>query len=461
MLDPNNADTAQRGSNRPRSITTILANLRQRFAADTFLRGAGWLGLAQVVGRMCRLLTTLIVARVLAPEHFGLAAIALASNEIAHIVARFGTSACIVQCKEELLERYCHKAYYLNWAIGIGLFVIQAALAYPIAMWYDRPELILPICVLGLTYLLMPLGELHCALNQRNGDMDALAVGDVCQAAGDTVLTIILALTGFGVWALILPKVVVVPLWIIPQRRKVTFKAVWPKDWSGTRTIVSFGRRVLGVELLTVFRLNIDVILVGSFLGIQALGIYFFALNAGLGITRSLLGALNGALFPNLCQNSGNTKELNRRFIRGLKIILAIIVPWVIFQASLANWYVPIVFGQKWVDFGALPILIAFCAVGIPMAFNDAGSQYLRARGLPEVDLKWYLPFTLMYVSAIAVGINWGALGVALSVFAVYAINVPLYYFANIRPLLNEDTSDNGNDNYPISETQITGTGHA
>lgn len=424
------------------TATRVFQPLRARIGNDMFLRGAGWLSLAQVAGRICRLMTTLVVARVLAPEHFGLAAIALASNEIAHVVARFGTSACIVQCREDELERHANTAYYLNWGIGIALFLIQCAAAWPIALWYDRPELILPICVLGITYLLLPLGEMHAALNQRNGDLDALARGDVYQAAGDTVLTILMAATGFGVWALILPKVLVVPLWILPQRRKVHFKPRWPSDRSNIGTIVRFGYRVLGVELLTVFRTNIDVLIVGSVLGVQALGVYFFALNAGLGITRSLLSALSNALFPSLCDSRDNIPELNRRFARGLALICAIIVPWVVFQSVAASWYVPIIFGEKWVDFGALPVLMIFCAVGIPLAFNQAGAQYLRARGLPQLDLRWYTPFTLMYVAAIAIGVQWGIVGAALSVLIVYAINVPCYYLVNIHPLMRKRVDD-------------------
>jgi len=459
MLDDTNSS-----EKRPGFPGSFIAKIQRKLSGDSFLRGAGWLGLSQVASRALRLLTTLIVARVLAPEHFGLAAIALASNEIAHIIARFGTSACIVQCSKDVLERYCHKAYYINWAIGIGLFLIQCAAAFPIAMWYGRPDLIFPICVLGLTYVLMPLGELHCALNQRNGDMDALAHADVLQAFGDTILTIILAVSGFGFWALILPKVLVVPLWIIPQRRKVSFKAKWPSDWSNVGHIISYGKRVLGVELLTVFRLNIDVLIVGSVLGVQALGIYFFALNAGLGITRSLLGALTSALFPNLCQgldDQNGYKELNRRFARGLKIILAIIIPWVFIQSFSASWYVPIIFGEKWVGFGALPILITFCAVGIPLAFNEAGSQYLRARGLPELDLRWYFPFTLLYVAAISIGVNWGAIGVATAVFVAYAVNVPLYYFFNIRPLMIKDRIQPDAEDLDLNDPQLTGSGHA
>jgi len=275
------------------SVASWPQKVLNRITSDALLSGAGWLGLAQVVGRIFRLLTTLVVARLMTPEYFGLAAIALASNEIAHVIARFGTSAYIVQCSDEQLAKHKHIANALNWVIGISLFTLQCAAAYPIALWYDSPELVWPICVLALSYLMLPFGELHGALNQRNNHLDALAKGDIFQAIGDTILTITLAITGFGVWALILPKVLVVPLWVIPQRRRAEYTPQWPQSWKSTRAITRFGQQVLGVELLTIFRTNIDVLIVGSLLGVNALGVYFFAMNAGLGITRSVLSALS------------------------------------------------------------------------------------------------------------------------------------------------------------------------
>jgi len=420
-----NENTTNRVSSWPRRVL-------DRIASDAFLSGAGWLGMAQVIGRIFRLLTTLIVARLMTPEYFGLAAIALASNELAHVVARFGTSAFIVQARDEQLHNSKHIANALNWVIGIFLFTLQCAAAYPIALWYGAPEVFWPICVLALSYLIMPLGEMHAALNQRNNHLDALAKGDIFQAIGDSILTIILAVAGFGVWALILPKVLVVPLWIIPQRRRVKYVAKWPKDWALTRTIVRFGRQVLGVELLTIFRTNIDVFIVGSTLGVNALGIYFFAMNAGLGITRSLLSALSRALYSYLC-GSTDERPIRERFKRGLLLVLLVVVPWVALQASAAQWYVPVIFGTQWVEHGAVPILIIFCLAGIPLALNESASQYLRATGRTKQDLNWYLPFTVLYTTALLIGVQWGIVGAALSVLIIYIINTPVYYWFNVK----------------------------
>ncbi len=430
MLD--SPKTSGAHENAKHRVTSWPPKVLDRIASDAFLSGAGWLGMAQVIGRVFRLLTTLIVARLMTPEYFGLAAIALASNEIAHVIARFGTSAYIVQASDEQLEKHKHIANALNWAIGIFLFTLQCAVAYPIAIWYDAPNLVWPICVLALSYLMMPFGELHGALNQRNNHLDALAKGDIFQAIGDCILTITLAVTGFGVWALILPKVLVVPLWVIPQRRRVKYVAKWPQSWESTRKIIRFGRQVLGVELLTIFRTNIDVLIVGSLLGVNALGVYFFAMNAGLGITRSLLSALSRALYSYLCGKSDH-QSIQERFKRGLLLTFIVVVPWVALQASTAPWYVPIIFGNQWVEHGAVPILIIFCLAGIPLAFNESASQYLRATGRTKADLRWYLPFTILYTIALLIGVQWGIVGAALSVVSIYMINAPLYYWVNVR----------------------------
>ncbi len=429
LNDPN---TSGAGNSLIDRLVSWPRNIINKIASDAFLSGAGWLGMAQIIGRIFRLLTTLIVARLMTPEYFGLAAIALASNEIAHVIARFGTTAYLVQCTDEQLARHKHIANVLNWVIGITLCLLQCAAAFPIAAWYDAPELVWPICVLALSYVMMPLGELHAALNHRNNHLDALAKGDIYQAIGDSALTITLALCGFGVWALILPKVLVVPLWIIPQRRRVKYVPKWPTSWKPTAKIVRFGRQVLGVELLTIFRTNIDVLIVGSLLGVNALGVYFFAMNAGLGITRSLLSALSRALYTYLCSSTPEN-PIQKRFKRGLGLTFLVVIPWVALQSSTAQWYVPVVFGEQWVEHGAVPILMLFCLAGIPLAFNESASQYLRATDRTKADLRWYVPFTILYTIALLIGVQWGIMGAALSVLVIYWLNAPLYYWINVR----------------------------
>ncbi len=416
----------------------MASRLMQRLLGNQLLTNMSWLGMAQFLTRISRLLSTIVVARILTPEHYGLAAIVLVVNEFAHVFARAGTASRIVQATEKELSTIANTAYYLNWGIGGTLFVVQCLIAFPMALWYDNDALILPVCVLALSYLMLPTAMVHAALNIRANRLNVVARSEVRQAIGDGVLTVLFALAGFGMWALVLPKVLVIPLWIMTHRKAVTWKAPSRPTFSAAGDILTYTKRVLGVDLLGAFRANIDYILVGYFLGVTSLGIYYFAYNAGLGITRGLINGMNNALFPYLCATD-DKEQLKKRFRFGLKALALSMCPLILAQAALAPIYVPWVFGARWVEDGAVPILMLVCLSGIPIAFSEAGSQFLRAIGRPQDDLQWHCLFTLVFVSAIGLGLSFGIVGVAAAVLLVQVFMVPVYYFIQIKPKIDAE----------------------
>lgn len=400
-----------------------------------FLVGASWLFSAQIVGRVARLATTLVVARILSPEHFGIVAIALTVNELAMVVSRFGTSTALIRSSSDDLALNCRYAWSLNWTIGIALFAVQCALAYPISVLYSEPGIAAPIMVLSIAYILLPLAAVNQALTARRSDMKTIAKAEVWQAIVDALMTVVLAFSGFGIWSLILPKILVVPIWIYVHKRA--------SPWSGktfqlrgSSALLKFGVGVAGTEVLTVLRHGIDYILIGFFLGIEALGIYFFAFNAGLGITRSVLTAMNGALLPVLCRTSDDKAVLLRDFMRAVTLIMVLISCWVALQVTYSSWYVPLIFGDKWSENGAIPILVIISLCGIPLALTETCAQYMRARGVPGRDLNWNLAYTSIFAVGVCIGMNWGITGVAYAVLTVSMVNMPVYYFLNVKPVM-------------------------
>ncbi|NEQ25695.1 MAG: oligosaccharide flippase family protein, partial [Microcoleus sp. SIO2G3] len=197
--------------------------------------------------------------------------------------------------------------------------------------------------------------------------------------------------------------------------------------WS---VILNFGKNILGVSLLRTLRNNLDYLIVGRFISIKELGIYFFGFNAGLGISLSFINAINSAILPHLCASRSQWSEFKRAYSSSLKTISLTIVPFVLFQSSLAHFYVPVVFGQKWEP--AIPIVILICLSAIPRPFADAASQLLVAIGKPHLDLRWNVIFTFVFTMAILIGVHWKVYGmevygVAASVLIVHLIFLPLF----------------------------------
>ncbi|MBC8123121.1 MAG: lipopolysaccharide biosynthesis protein [Gemmatimonadaceae bacterium] len=407
----------------------------QKKLSDRFIRNVGWLGAAQLSNRVFRLAATVVLARWLSPSDYGLAAVVLTTNEFLTVFTRSGIGSKIIQASAEDLDELCDTAYWLNWILCGSLFVLQCLLAVPIGWFYGKSEIALPIGVMAVVYLLVPLGYIQAMLLMRENRLKITAITNAAQLSCDCVLTIVFALLGMGLWALILPKVLVAPIWVIinyanhPWRapRRFTLKR-WPE-------IVAFARNILGVELLTTLRGNIDYLIVGRVLGVEALGVYYFAFNAGLGISLGVISAFSSALYPHLCAVNTDPEQLKVRFFSGLKTIALVAVPLVLLQSSLAPIYVPIIFGEKWVAAGAVPVLILVCLSALPRPFADAASQLLHAVNRTHLDLQWNLFFTLVLVAAIAVSTPWGIGGVALAVLVCHVLALPPFAVWTTRML--------------------------
>jgi PST family polysaccharide transporter len=403
----------------------IIEKIRQQLS-NQFIRNIGWLGGAELINRVFRLGATVVLARALSPQDYGLAAVVLTINEFTTVFTlRAGIGGKIVQADEEDVEVFCNTAYWLNWILCISLFLIQCIVAFPVAWFYNEEKLILPLCVYSLVYLMLPFFAVHNALIDRANRLKITAISTAIQSMLNNILIPVFALSGMGMWALVLPGIFTTPVWIVvthlnePWRPKKSFTL---KRW---KEIVDFGKDVLGYELLEKLRSNIDYLLVGRLLGVEALGIYFFAFNAGLGISLNVINIMVWPLYPHLCSARSNFGEFKQKYFHSLKTISLVIIPLVILQSSLAPFYVPIVFGEKWTM--AVPILVLICLSAIPRPFGTAAALLLQSLDKAWINLRWSVLFTGIFVTALLIGMNWGIYGVAVSVLISHAIAMPIF----------------------------------
>ncbi len=395
-------------------------------AENLFLRNLSWLGASEIFVRLTRLLTAVVLARMLDPIAFGVAALVLTINELIMVFSRNGIGAKIVQSDDASLEQICNTAYRLNMVFCSLMFIVQVLIAYPLAAWYETPELVSMLQVLALTYLLMPFGMVQAAMVQREQRLKSAAMINGGQVAVDNVLTALLALLGLGAWAIVLPKFLTAPLWVFGYRKAYLWQPSGDvKNIALWRDVLKFGRNYLSIEVLKSARLNLDNLIIGRLLGMEALGIYYFARNAGLGFSLTLINAVNSALYPNLCQVSSDLTLLKKRFYKNLKQVSFVVVPLLLAQAGLAFFYVPIVFGEQWTH--AIPLLAVLCLSAIPRAFAESASALMLATERLRADLIWQMVFTVFLISSIAVAATTSLMFVATTMLVVFAVTNPLY----------------------------------
>jgi len=371
------------------------------------------------------------------PLLFGLAALVLTINELVRVFNRNGIGAKIVQCSDDELTTICNTAYRLNFIFCGGLFIFQCAAAYPLAEFYETPQLIPMLQVLSITYLLMPFGMIQASLIQREQRLKTAAIIDGGQVGIDNVITSTLAILGFGAWAIVLPKFLTSPIWVLGYRNAIYWRPEGPfwtfRMW---QNVLEFGRYYLSIEILKTARLNLDNMIIGRLLGMEALGLYYFARNAGLGFSLTLINAINSALYPNLCEVRNNKSELKQRFTKNLKHIALIATPLITLQASLAFLYVPIIFGEQWAE--AVPILTLLCLSALPRPLAESASALVLATGKISIDFNWNTMMTALFVASVYIASQISLFAVAGTILFIYTITHPLYLAYAWKRIFND-----------------------
>lgn len=398
--------------------------LARRFESAALLRGMMWLGSAQVLGRMVRLGASVALARLLTPEVFGQAAIILTTFELLATLIRRITSASLIPMDDDTLRAHLGRAGRINMRACVLAFGVMSLLSVPLAFYYQDDGLIGPMVLMASAYLLHPLGMVHAALNQRGNKMRILGRAVLWQTIADGVLTMVLALLGLGIWAIILPKVLSTLVWVAVHRAAI--RPPCPAARAGTVPLVRRGIETGLADSAVALRFSIDTLLIGYFLGIQAVGIYFFAYNTALGISLGLIQSFGVAFYARLSAAGRAPGQGRQDFLGGLFTMAMVSWPLIILQCALAPFYLPVVYGQQWVEAGALPIFLCLCLSALVRPMGEAAGQLLLARGLSTANLTMNLIFTLFLTAAIAVAGRWGLVEVAAAVLACHLVGMPV-----------------------------------
>ncbi|KZK70140.1 oligosaccharide flippase family protein [Shewanella sp. SP2S2-4] len=404
-----------------------------------------WLGSAQVLGRVVRLGSSIILARLLTPDIFGQVAIILTSFEIISIFIRRITSAPLIKMQDSDFISHLASANGLNWFVCLSSFVALSLLSGPIAIYYQDMSIVKPMILMATSFLLLPFGMIYATANLRNNRMRVVGRASLWQTIADSVLTAILVLCGFGIWGIVIPKVLVVLIWIGIHRyhNHLTISSTSIFDRQGKyfikhscaqkcRNLLHFGLMVGIGDFSLALRQNIDYLLVGYFLGVEALGVYFFAVNASLGVSLGLVQSFGTAFYSHLCHP--DSENALQKYRHALLSIMLVTLPIISLQSILAPWYLPIVYGEHWLDAGALPIFILLCLSGLTRPLGEAASQLLISSGLNQLNLLCNFGFVALLTLAISLGSLWGLTTVAMNIFVCYLIYMPLFAYFVMKP---------------------------
>lgn len=371
---------------------------------------------AEIANRIIRLSSTVILARMFSPQDYGLMAIIFTVSDFANVFTlRGGIGSKIIQADEQELRTTCNTAYWLNWITCGSLFIIQCCIALSLPYFSYDPHITLPLCLLSLTYLTYPLFVIQLILIERENRFKVAAIFNVVISLTSNVLTATFVLLGMGIWAIIWSMLLSAAVWIVLTWRHHPWRPPLRFSMERWQEILGFGSNLLFNDLLNRVQGNVDYLIVGKYLGIEALGMYYFAFNAGSGITLNLLSTFMSPLYPYICAARNDYQQFKQRYFSSLKKVTVILVPLILLQAALAPIYVPIIFGKKWTP--AIPVLILICLSVIPRIYAWAASLLLNAINKTRISLYISVASTTIFIVSIIAVVQGGIVWVGFAVF--------------------------------------------
>jgi O-antigen/teichoic acid export membrane protein len=396
------------------AISEGVPDLRRRA-----LKGLAWSGGSQVVSLVGRTVVAITLARLLAPDDYGLAALVLVFASLVLVFADLALGAAIIQ-RPVLTEDDRSTAFWLSAATGLAFMLLGVAAAQPLAYFYGRAE-VAPLCMaLSTTFFIGSLGTTQEALLVREMDFGSLERRSMVATIIAAVVGITVAVTTRSPWAIITQQIAetmvsTTLLWkFSPWRPSLRFSRRSLREMGG------FSSFLVGHRLLYYAHRNADNLLIGKFVGAAALGAYTLAYNIMLFPFTRIAGSVQKVLGPAFARMQNDKPRLADSWIRAVRLLATAAVPLLFGIAVVAPDFVAVVLGSKWAQ--TAPILQVLAWVGLIQSLQSLNTDVLQALGLASRVFRFTIIFTTSHLVAFVVGLHWGVIGVA----AGYAISTTL-----------------------------------
>ena len=405
---------------RDRDAIFATDHLRADLAGRSVRGGALTLG-SQGARFLIQSISTVVLARLLMPEDFGLVAMVMVVIGFAAVFQDMGFSWATVQ-SPRITHEQVSALFWIQIVVTSGLAAVIALSSPLVARFYDEPRLTAIGYALSTMFILHGVAAQHLAILRRQMRFGAMAAVQVFSLLASVVLAISVALQGGGYWAVVThqlagPAVAAILLWAVTGWRPGV-----PRRGAGIGSLVSFGSYLTASSFLNYFTKQADKALIGFFAGPVELGLYSKAYSLFKMPIAQLNGPLNSVAMPALSRLHDRPQEYRRFYLRLVQGLAYASMPLVAIVAAVSDLLIPLVLGEQWTGAARVFQMLALAGLVTPILWTAGWVN--QSLGRADRQLRWSLLSDPLYVLSFVIGVRWGAVGVA----AAFALTILLLW---------------------------------
>lgn len=385
-------------------------------------RGAVVTVAGQGIRFIIQLAGIVVLSRLLGPSTIGLFAVLFVIVAFGEVVRDFGLSSAMIQA-EHVTQAQKSNLFWINTAVGLVLAFTCALVAVPLSVFYGEPGLIWPCVGVSTVFLLSGLGTQYRAQLTRDLKFPAVALIDVLSALVGLVVAISTALGGLGLWALVVQQIVIAGVATLLNIFAAKWKPSLPSRNANTRGLIEFGWHVGCTQLLNYVSRNVDTVIIGSFFGAAALGIYNRAYQLMTVPINQLSTPATKIAFPVLSRIRDEPQRFDRFLLVGQRALVHLVAFVFIYTLVIAPAGVEIALGDEWA--GVAPLYRVLAVGALAQAASFATYWVFLAHGKTREVLKMTLVTRTVLIAAILGGACVSVFGVAVAYTVVIVLTWP------------------------------------
>ena len=396
------------------------------------IKSIKWTALSEIVSRSIQPVLTLILARLLTPADFGVVGVAMIAIGLAQIFQDFGLGKVLIQ-RETEVDKSANIIFLTNLTLSVFLYLILFITAPLISKFFHEPKVIDVLRVLCLQIVLFSLISVHQALLQRNFRFKQLFYIRLFSAIVPGLASIPLALSGYGVWALVFGTLAGGIIQVLLFWRASPWRPRFSYNLQLARQLFGFGSWVAAEAFLLWVIGWGDSIVLGHFIGLKELGVY----RVGTTFLMFAFGIFFNPLIPiaysSFSRLQSKHEELKQTFLKTIRIIASISLPMGALLISLSSAISSVIFGQKWQGIGlVIGVIGLMYGIGWIWGLNH---ELYRAIGRPDVNTKLTVILIFYYLPVYILVAPYGLFVFCLARFALGVTSILFYLYFTDRVL--------------------------
>jgi len=384
---------------------------------DKTRQSVKWSFSLKIVQKIFFFTSSVIVARILTPEDFGLATMALTLDTITWLVLSFGISAAIVHYQDNIEERLNAAFWFTTLSATIIVLILLMA-APAAAEFYHAPLLKEILQISAISLYISSFTSVHKAILTKKIEFKTISIIDTITYSTVSIMYIVLALMGFGVWSFIYPKIVFALLNSFMLWNSTRWIPSLNPHFEYWKEMICYGKDVVFANVLDYTLNNSAYIIIGTLVGSTSLGLFTFAYEKSMWVVSNITYPITMIVFPSFSRLQNHPEKLQSVYYKTIKMLALVSFPYALAQIIIGREFITLIFGNKWLP--AVAMFQVILAYSMMRSIIQPGTPLLQGIGKPEIAMKWNLVFAPLYIGSIFLGFKLGGIhGITVAVATV------------------------------------------